>query len=215
MLLKQRRARLPRTEQASWPGVTLALLAVLAGLVGNVILDPGNVEVFSIYFLIAGAAVAVMFVRRDILRIVLVVSSRVVERVRAANERIRSEVVGRLDEINRLGVIYFTKGDDPAVLNRAALYVLTNEQTSLMRVVHVYERENEIPAGLAEQLSAIDHLYPSLRIDFLAVKGTFGPALIESLARRLRVPKNLMFIGTPGDRFPHRLSELGGVRVIL
>jgi len=24
-----------------------------------------------------------------------------------------------------------------------------------------------------------------------------------------------MFIGTPGDRFPHRLSDLGGVRVVL
>jgi len=215
MLLKQRRSRLPRTEQASWPGVIVALLAVLTGLVGNVLLDPGNVEVFTVYFLVAAAAVAVMFVRRDILRIVLVVSGRIVERVRAANERIRSEVVSRLDEINRLGVVYFTKGDDPAVLNRAALYVLTNEQTNLMRVVHVYERESEIPTGLAEQLSAIDHLYPSLRIDFLAVKGRFGPGLIESLSRRLRVPKNLMFIGTPGDRFPHQLSELGGVRVIL
>jgi len=215
MLLKQRRARLPRTERASWPGVILALLAVLAGLVGNVLLDPRNVEVFSSYFLVAGTAVAIMFLRREILRIVLVVSGRIVERVRAANEHIRSLVVSRLEEINRMGVVYFTKGDDPAVLNRAALYVLTNEQTNLMRVVHVYERERDIPAGLAEQLSIIDHLYPSLRIDFLAVKGTFGPALIESLSRRLRVPKNLMFIGTPGDRFPHRLAELGGVRVIL
>jgi hypothetical protein len=79
----------------------------------------------------------------------------------------------------------------------------------------VFENEKDIPAHLAEQLSEIDHLYPELRIDFVAVKGTFGPAIIESLSRRYRVPKNLMFIGTPGDRFPHRISELGGVRVIL
>jgi hypothetical protein len=82
-------------------------------------------------------------------------------------------------------------------------------------VVHVYDDEKDIPAGLARQLSAIDHLYPRLRIDFLAVKGAFGPELIELLSRRLGVPKNYMFIGTPGDRFPHRLEHLGGVRLIL
>ncbi len=32
---------------------------------------------------------------------------------------------------------------------------------------------------------------------------------------RLKVPKNYMFIGTPGGRFPHNIAELGGVRLIL
>ncbi len=215
MLLKRRRARLPRAVRASWPGVVFALAAVLAGIIGNVQLNPHNVEVFSIYFVVAALAVALMFIRRELLRGILGASSAVVERVRDVNERVRGFVTGKLDEINRMGVIYFTKGDDAAILNRAALYVRTNEQTNRMRVVHVFENEKDIPAHLAEQLSEIDHLYPELRIDFVAVKGTFGPAIIESLSRRYRVPKNLMFIGTPGDRFPHRISELGGVRVIL
>ncbi|MEP7326076.1 MAG: hypothetical protein ABI836_09030 [Gemmatimonadota bacterium] len=45
--------------------------------------------------------------------------------------------------------------------------------------------------------------------------GHFGPALVTALSRRLGVPRNYMFIGTPGDDFPHRVEELGGVRVIL
>ncbi len=93
--------------------------------------------------------------------------------------------------------------------------MLENEPTNHLQVVHVYEDEKKIPAGLARQLSVIDRLYPRLRIDFLAVKGTFGPELIEILSRRLGVPKNYMFIGTPGDRFPHRIEQLGGVRLIL
>ncbi len=68
---------------------------------------------------------------------------------------------------------------------------------------------------LAEHLRVIDHLYPNLRIDFVAVKGRFGPELVEALARRFGVPKNYMFIGTPGDKFPHRIEDLGGVRVVL
>ena len=112
-------------------------------------------------------------------------------------------------------MVYFAKGDDPAEINRAALYVMENEQTSHMKVVHVYQEGEQPPPTLAEHLQEIDHLYPNLRMDFVAVKGDFTPALIELLAKRLDVPKNYMFIGTPGDHFPHRIEELGGVRLVL
>ena len=31
---------------------------------------------------------------------------------------------------------------------------------------------------------------------------------------RMQVPKNFMFIACPGDRFPHDIAALGGVRLI-
>lgn len=94
-------------------------------------------------------------------------------------------------------------------------YVMKNEQTKWLKVIHVFDREDEIPPDLAKDLKTIDRLYPSLRIDFVAVQGSFGPELIEQLSKRLNVPKNYMFIGTPGDRFPHEIETLGGVRLIL
>ena len=42
-----------------------------------------------------------------------------------------------------------------------------------------------------------------------------SPEMIEKISKRFNVPKNYMFIGTPGDRFPHNIADLGGVRVIL
>lgn len=215
MLLKKERGRLPRDVRASWITVTVALLAVLIGVVGNIVQEPGNVGLFLLYLSVVGALVAVMFLRIEILKLGLFVSRAIVDRVKATNEWVRATVVKKIDEINSLTVAYFTKGDDVALLNRAALYVLKNEQTKLMKVVHVYDREEDIPTDLAEHLKTIDRLYPQLRIDFLAVKGEFCPELIESLSRRLGVPKNYMFIGTPGDRFPHRIEDFGGVRVIL
>jgi amino acid transporter len=215
MLLKKERGRLPRAERASWPTVTLALVAVLLGIVGNIVQEPRNVGVFLLYSTVVGAIVGMMFLRIEILKVGLFVSREIVERVKHINEWVRATVVRKIDEFNSLTVAYFTKGDDVALLNRAALYVLMNEQTRLMKVVHVYDDEAGIPPDLADHLKTIDRLYPQLRIDFLAVKGKFGPALIESLSRRLGVPKNYMFIGTPGDRFPHRIEDLGGVRVIL
>jgi amino acid transporter len=215
MLLKVSRGRLPRAVRASWPTVVVALCAVLVGLVGNVLLDPAYVRVFSVYFVGAVAIVGAMFLRVQLLKLVLAVSRAIVEKVKTLNESLRGVVLAKIEDINSRRVVYFTKDCDPAELNRAALYVLENEPTNHMQVVHVYEDEKKIPGGLARQLSAIDHLYPRLRIDFLAVKGVFGPEIIEILSRRLAVPKNYMFIGTPGDHFPHRIEQLGGVRLIL
>jgi amino acid transporter len=215
MLLKKSRARLPRVIRASWPAVTIALIAVLVALVGNILLDPINVEVFAGYYLVIGGAVAIMFLRVEILKLGLFVSRALVDRLLTVNEWVRRTVHAKIEEINSIGVVYFTKGDDVATLNRAALYVLQNEQTQILTVVHVFQDEKQIPPDLADQLALIDRLYPQLRIDFLAVRGDFTPDLIEQLSRRLKVPKNYMFIGTPGDRFPHRIEKLGGVRVIL
>ncbi|MEZ4417054.1 MAG: APC family permease [Gemmatimonadota bacterium] len=215
MLLKTRRARLPRSERATWPTVTVALLAVLVGLAGNILMDPITLEVFQAYFLAALAVVALMFLRVEILKVGLLISSALVERLSAASSWIHRAVTGQMRRINDRPRVYFSKGDDLVTLNQAALYVLDNEQTTRLKVVHVYDDEGGIPPQLAEHLRLIDHLYPRLRIDFLAVKGRFGPELVEALSSRLGVPKNYMFIGTPGDRFPHRLADLGGVRVVL
>jgi amino acid transporter len=215
MLLKIKRGRLPRVVIASWPAVVVGLVAVCAGLVGNVLMNPANVKVFAVYFLITVVVVAIMFLRIQILKVVLFTSRAAVERVKALNDWISARVLRKVDEINSLKVIFFTRGDNAANLNRAALYVKANEQTNHLLVVHVYEREQEIPPNLAEDLRQIDRLYPALRIDFIAVQGVFGPELIERLSRRLDVPKNYMFIGCPGDRFPHNIDDLGGVRLIL
>ncbi len=215
MLLKARRARLPRAERAGWPTVATALLAVLVGLLGNVLLDPITLEIFEGYFAATALLVAVMFLRLEILKVALYVSRAVVEKLSAASSWVRAVILRDMERIHETAMIYFTKGDDIVTLNQAVLYVLDNEQTSRLKVVHVYEEENQIPAHLADQLRLIDHLYPQLRIDFVAVKGRFGPETVEAISQRLGVPKNYMFIGTPGDRFPHRIEDLGGVRVVL
>ena len=184
-------------------------------MLGNILLDPLNVEVFVTYYLFTVAAIAIMFLRVEFLKLGLLLSRAIVDRVTSFNEWVRITIRRKIDDISGRAVVYFTKGDDIAVLNRAALYVLKNEQTKWLKVVNVYNDEADVPPELGKQLQTIDRLYPQLRIDFLAVKGTFGPELIERLSRRLGVPKNYMFIGTPGDRFPHRVEDLGGVRLVI
>jgi amino acid transporter len=219
MLLKVKRRRLPRDARASWPGVVVALMAVLVGLAANAMIDYPQlvrVRVFVSYFVVSVLVVTLTFQRARILRILLAVSGAAVDRMLSANRAVSAWLVGKLDEVNNQLVVFFTKGDNLANLNRAALYVRENEQTKRLKVVHVYQDATTIDSQhLAEQLKTIDELYPELRIDLVLVRGRFGPELIERLSRRMGVPKNYMFLGTPGDRFPHNIAELGGVRLII
>ncbi len=215
MLLKVKRARLPREERASWFAVLVAFCAVCAGVVGNIMLSPQNVKVFLIYATITIFVVALMFLRIQIMKMILFISRAATEKVQTLNNTISRKVLNKVEEINSKRVIFFTRGDNAANLNRAALYVLENEQTNRMHVVHIYQQEEEIPPHLVSDLEHIDLLYPQLDINFIGVQGAFGPELIERLSRRLDVPKNYMFIGCPGDRFPHNIADLGGVRLII
>lgn len=126
ILLKMKRARLPREHRASWSGVVVALAAVLAALVGNVLLNPTYVQVFFLYFGITLGVVAVMLLRVQILKVFLAGSEMLVERVAAMNARLQQRLMSSIREINSQVVVYFTRGDSLERLNAAALYVLQN-----------------------------------------------------------------------------------------
>ncbi|MGD8609320.1 MAG: APC family permease, partial [Myxococcales bacterium] len=105
MLLKVKRGRLPRAVRASWPTVTFALFAVILGLLGNVLLDPINVEIFQIYFLAAASVVAMMFLRRQILKLLLYVSRSVVEKLGSAASKIHESVIREIRRIDESAVV--------------------------------------------------------------------------------------------------------------
>lgn len=135
--------------------------------------------------------------------------------VKRANERILEVLRNAIDAVNSLTVIYFSRGDNLANLNRAALYVMENEQLKRLEVVHVYQDEEDIPPSLAEHVEIIDREYPELVVDLVLVKGRFSPELVEAISKEMDVPQNYMFMGTPGEQFPHNLGDLGGVRLII
>lgn len=215
MLMKLKRERLRRDERASWLSVVVALVAVLMGVVGNVLLNPQYVKVFLLYFSLTILAVGLMFTRLSLLRAAIFIVQSMASHVKQINERILDRLHRTIDAVNSLTVIYFSRGDNLANLNRAALYVMENEQLKRLEIVHVYEDESKVPQTLKEHVQIIDLEYPELVVDLILVKGRFGPGLVEALSRELRVPPNYMFIGTPGEQFPHNLGDLGGVRLII
>jgi amino acid transporter len=215
MLLKVNRRDLPRRIRAGWPTVLLALLGVSIGIIGNIVLNPGYTIVFLTYFLPAAGLVSAMLWRTNLLKIFLFVLRSTADTLNRYNRRISRAVLGKIDEINAQGIVFFTKGDSRRNLNEVMLYVRNNEMSKRLKVVHVYRDDKDIPPKLAHDLSFLDEVYTEIDIEFVTVQGAFGPDLIERLSTLWDIPKNYMFIGSPSGRLPFKLSDLGGVRLII
>ena len=215
VLLKVNRAGLPRPERATWAAVLLAIAAVGAGLWGNVVMNPPYVTVFLEYFVPAVLIVSVMLGRIAILNGILFVVRSAVGSLTMYGNAAGAAIQGKIDHISSQQLVFFTRGDKLSNLNNAMIYVRENEHTSRLKVVTVVRNESEVPARLRRDLEFLDEAYPEVDIEFVVITGKFGPALIQELSEKWRIPTNLMFIGSPTGHLIYGLAELGGVRLII
>jgi hypothetical protein len=215
ILLKTKRAKLPRPEVAPLPFVLIAISAVIIGLIGNAMMNLDYLVMFMEYFIPSVIVVSIMLGRIAILRgILFLVRSMLmflVKRMTAVSQTIRTQI----DAINAQQIVFFTRGDNLANLNQAMLYVRQNEHTSRIKVVTVVSRKEDIASNLQHDLDVLDKVYPEIDIEFVPLFDTFGPELISRLSKEWNIPPNLMFIGSPGTHFIYGLADLGGVRLII
>jgi len=215
MILKYKRSRLPRTIRAKWPVAIISLIGVVTGLF--LALNVDTLEYFFLYYGITLLVIGVMFLRIRIIKfIIYAVHGMLNDRFGETPfyHRILERLRRTADEINKQAFVFFSSSGDLAHLNKAILYVRENEQTQILKIVHVFEDESTIPPDFEENVKILDRCFPKMRIDFVGVKGTFSPEIVDYVSHTLAVPKNLMFIACPGRGFPHNVATLGGVRVI-
>ncbi len=215
ILLKVRRARLPRPVQAGWLAVLTAISAVILGILGNILMNPDYFQIFLWYFLPAALVVSVMLGHVSLLKGGLFFTRNIAEAIGGAMARLTQGFEEKIDEINSQQFVFFTRGDNIANLNEAMLYVRHNEQTKRIKVVTVIQNDHDLPPTLERDIDFLDKAYPEIDIEFVTVRGTFGPQLVKELEQQWNIPANFMFIGSPGDHFLYGLAELGGVRLII
>lgn len=221
ILLKVKREKLPRPERAPWLAVMVAIFAVSCALWGNIIKEPppgesSNLTIFAEYFIPTIFFVAIMLNRIALLDILMrfieYLFVPILKLVTRANEGIRVTI----DRIQSQEFVFFTRGDNLSNLNRVLLYIQGNEHTKKIKIVTVSQNgDNEVTEKLGKDIDFLDREYPEIDIEFISIKGKFGPDLINKLSKQWRIPVNFMFIGSPGDHFPYRVEELGGVRLII
>jgi amino acid transporter len=221
ILLKVKRAKLPRPEHAPWFGLLIAILGVTIAFSGNVMMPSKNIDsasnlrIFMEYFIPTMLFVMVMLNRTLLLKLLLNVIRAIFDPIRRFTLRLNKNISATIEFINSQEFVFFTKDDDVAVLNKVMLYIRNNEHTSRLKIVKCVQAESEISDDFRRDIDVLDREYPEIDIDFVCIEGKFGPELIEQLSVQWNIPINFMFIGSPGDRFPYRLEELGGVRLII
>ncbi len=220
ILLKVKRKKLPRPEKAPWGGVFIAIIAVIFALIGNILMKPkdglpSNFTVFLIYFIPAILFVIVMLNRTILLKLLLNILDAIFDPIRTFFIKTHKKIQHTINKINSQEFVFFTKGDSIATLNKVMLYISNNEHTKKLKIVLVLKEGEKVPEKLMQEIDFLDREYPNIKIEFVVEKGEFTPQLIHELSKKWKIPINFMFIGSPGDKFPYRIEELGGVRLII
>lgn len=214
LMLKFKRKKLPRPEKAGGLSVILAITFVCAAFLGNIILSMDSFYTFLKYLVPAFVGVLFMLNRSGLIRILLYMLEylyRPLHRMVIVSNRY-------LKEMNYLihsqEFVFYTRGDNVAILNKVMQYVQDNELTKKLKIVNVKKQDTNNDL-LKIDIEVLDRAYPEIDIEFIEIEGVFGPELIDDLSKKWNIPKNFMFIGSPGNRFPYQVSELGGVRLIM
>jgi amino acid transporter len=221
IMLKIKREKLPRPERASWSAVILAIFAVLLALLGNIVREPApgepyNITVFAEYFLPTIILVWIMLNRIMLLDGLLHFIEILFVPILKFVTRLDQKIFDTIDRIQAQEFVFFTRGDNLPNLNKVLLYIRNNEHTRKIKIVNVATDEDPETLGkLEKDLEFLNREYPEIEIEFIKLKGKFGPDLIQKLSGKWNIPVNFMFIGSPGDRFPYSIEELGGVRLII
>ncbi|WP_417428106.1 APC family permease [Halpernia sp.] len=215
LLLKIRRARLPRPETAPTFFVVLALFGVIVALYGNVKANPAYLVTFLQYFIPAMLLISAMLVRNDIMMIMVKTMQSITKSFRKLAVLSRKSLHKSMHNLRSQEFVFFSKGDDIATLNKVMIYISQNEITNKVKIVTILKNHMQPSEKFLSDFDTLDRAYPDMDMEYIVLEGCFNPNMVEKLSKEWNIPKNFMFISSPGERFSYRVEELGGVRLIL
>ena len=215
LLLKIKRAKLPRPEYAPPILVIFGILGIVIALYGNIKLHPDYLVVFLQYFIPAILIIYIFLKRKVVIHYLLIYANSIFDKIQRASVFSRFHLTKEMRRLNKQPFVYFTKGDNISILNKVIIYVQENEITQKLKIVTVLQKEEQLNQTFLRDFQTLDRAYPDIKIEYIQVTGIFGPEIINKLSNEWGIPHNFMFIGSPSDRFPHRLQDLGGVRLII
>jgi amino acid transporter len=211
ILLKIRRKELKRTYRAGWITILVAITATSLGMLGNVIIDYTNLLYFLQYFIPTVLLVVLMYLRIPILRGVLQVLNNLMTRILLW----RTKIIDKITAITDQKVMLFTRGGDLGRLNTAFNYIMKNESSRSVIVLHLYNHpEQNKEQDIQDSLDTLKKIYPGLQSNLVVRKEKFNSDIIDAVSKEFHVPVNNIFIGAPEEKHSFSIQDLGGVRVI-
>ena len=211
ILLKIRRKELKRTYRAGWITILVAIIATTLGMLGNVVIDYKNLLFFMQYFIPTVLLVVLMYLRIPILRGVLQVLNNLMTRILLW----RTSIIDNITAITEQRVILFTRGGNLARLNTAFMYIIKNESSRSVIILHLYNHpEHNKEQDIQDSLDTLKEIYPTLKSSLVVRKEKFSSEIVDAVSKEFGVPINNIFIGAPEEKHSFSIQDLGGVRVI-
>ena len=211
ILLKIRRKELKRTYRAGWITILVAIIATILGMLGNVVIDYKNLLFFMQYFIPTVFLVVLMYLRIPILRGVLQLLNNLMTRILLW----RTSIIDNITAITEQRVILFTRGGNLARLNTAFMYIIKNESSRSVIILHLYNHpEHNKEQDIQDSLDTLKEIYPTLKSSLVVRKEKFSSEIVDAVSKEFGVPINNIFIGAPEEKHSFSIQDLGGVRVI-
>nr|CCA15774.1 Amino AcidPolyamineOrganocation (APC) Family putati [Albugo laibachii Nc14] len=251
LVLKVNREHMIRAHTTSWTNLLFCGIMIMIGLISNAASDPNALGYASLYYGAFFSIVWLMLDRIAILKCLLYVTkqwklflleNRTTQSSgdhcqntnRLTSVPCRSEqstfVIGSvtiaksIESIKKTPIILFCKTSNLPKLNQAISYVIRNEQTYCLRLVHIMssdscesdlqEDKTNYDPEFDDTVCLFDHIYPSIKIDFVSVHGRFEPILVQWIGEFMKIPTNLMLMRQPRSNESYGIAALG-VRIIL
>lgn len=212
LILRETRTDLKRTYHAPLIFVLLAMIATMAGIYGNIHIDPHNLDYFLIYFIPTIIVVFGMVFEDDLFKVAL----RLTEKFPPIYNYI-AEHFKDLTEGEFVAFIHH-----PNKLHDILEYINRNETAWNITLVHCnnsdkhyYDKAYKEIQQILPQLQRAG-AYTHFNINLLYKDKPFGPEIIQEISKELHIRKNRILIGSIHEKIhPFEYSDLGGVRIIL
>lgn len=210
LILKESRPELKRTYSAPITVVVLAFLAALLGIFGNIRIDDQNITFFELYFIPALVIVLVVIYQDRLVHLTL--------RLARGMPILHRLIARKFEDITSGRFVVFVR--KPERLYKTLNYINRNETGRKIMLVSCPDPEHADPHKTYEQIKIMVPMmqaagvFPHLQIDMMYEDMEFGPEAIDHIARKLKIGKNRIFIGSIHDSHPFAYQELGGVRII-
>src|SRR6185437_1120112 len=116
--------------------------------------------VFLQYFIPAILIIYMFLKRKVVIHYLLLYANKVFDKIQKASVFSRFHLTKQMRKLKKQPFVYFTKGDNIAVLNKVILYVEENEITQKLKIVTVLQKEETPNATFVRDLEALDRAYP-------------------------------------------------------
>ncbi len=209
LILKEYRPDLKRTFHAPTVLVVTALVATIFGIIGNIRIDSQNLTYFEWYFVPALVLMLLVIYQDRVMQIAL--------RLTKGIPLFHGWVQDRFTELSSGKLVAFVR--EANNLYPILEYIERNETSWNITLVHCKNRSDsqkkfhEIKEIIPQLQRA--GVFPHFIIDLIHKNVTFGPEVVNEVAKELKVKKNKIFIGSIHHFHEFNYDDLGGVRIIL